>query len=284
MKEQPGAAGPVKTPDAGDEFLAKAAAKHFLTLGFKVTKPDGTAVLETRSSFVVEIRGLWLLITAGHIVRNLCRYKEQGFELSNFLLQEILDLGLELPVPMVFDPHECLFIDQDCGDYAAWQLNDNEVRLLKAGGIEPVNIANIKGEPKDYPVLALVGIPTESLEQVRSDRHVFQVAMIPLALIDHDLTEDEREQGLHRAQLLQQPVALVRDIDGMSGGPIFGVRRLPAETQYTIVGVQSGWFRESRITTFFEIHRLMFALDRMIERRMATEPEPPQSADEVASE
>ena len=41
----------------------------------------------------------------------------------------------------------------------------------------------------------------------------------------------------------------VFDVNGMSGGPIYGVKTMNGEARYFIAGIQSGWFPSQRIVT-----------------------------------
>jgi hypothetical protein len=69
----------------------------------------------------------------------------------------------------------------------------------------------------------------------------------------------------------------IKEMDGMSGGPIFGfIRRPGLPTPYTIVGVQSWWNKDRRIAFGSSLPvimgRLEWALQAVAQRRIAGPP------------
>ena len=238
-----------------DEFLA-AAIHHFVAMAFVTTMPNGEVLPEMRSCFVAEIEGEWLLVTAGHVIRTLRGYAALGRTLSHFELHDKWSGRRFAPYDGVlfhFDPAECLFFDQADADYAAWLLDDMTIRGLRAGGVRPIEeVAWRARMPAAYNALLLVGLPKETLVQ-RGSRMDAAPTLIPLELVDAPtLLEKPLHPDVFVARLLQSDQPVVENVDGMSGGPIFGVwREDSGVVKYQLVGVQSGWLRPSRRVTFY---------------------------------
>ena len=257
------------------DFLRLAAGKHFFVMTFKATKPDGSTLLCTRSWFAVEAAGLWLAVTAGHVVRGLREDVERGVVLSHFELDDQMAGRSFTPsgVPIFFDPHKCLAIQEAWGDYAAWVLDPLSVACLKRGGIVPMSdIAWGGGALAEYENLLLVGVPKETYLQLSLTRHEISPTIIPLRLDEDALPEESRHPNLHSAWLVQQSEidgASVRDIDGMSGGPIFGLQIVDGEQRYFLVGVQSGWYESRRLATFYAAGPFLDHVQRHIENQKA---------------
>jgi len=55
------------------------------------------------------------------------------------------------------------------------------------------------------------------------------------------------------------------DLAGMSGSPVFGMRRVEGTLKYWLVGIQSGWFERSRKLTIYPIAGLLHELNSIVE-------------------
>jgi hypothetical protein len=190
----------------------------FLLITFVTTKPDGSGLRETRSAFVVDVPGVWLLMTAGHVLRTL---REEYPRL----------------------------LDETWGDFGPIPLDALTVSQLKTGGVVAIEESTWGTRPLDeYVHLLLTGVPSETVKHERGQM-VLRHTLIPLALCPSDEQPPAGRVGKFKARLLQDDTdrAQLDDIDGMSGGPIFGIRDVDGLARYLLVGVQSGWLRPSRI-------------------------------------
>jgi len=256
-------------PSRSGAFLPQAA-RHFLILGFKVQAPERAAVGEFRSCFVVEVEGNWVLITAGHVIEGLCKYLDAGYSLSSFELHDKLT-GHNFPHGVIFpfDPRECGWIKQDWGDFAAWLLEPLTIAALKAGGVQPIAQQAWGDDPIDgYDHLLLIGVPAEACRHVAGKHFQVKATLIPLKLCTTPTsTVEPLHPNMRAARMIQRSDGLaVGDLDGMSGGPIFGVRDTDKGSVYFVAGIQSGWLPESRIVLFFPIRGyLHFVQNAVIE-------------------
>jgi hypothetical protein len=165
-------------------------------------------------------------------------------------------------VPFDFDPARCPAIDEADGDYAIWFLDPLTVQQLKKGGVQPLDERAWADDPSaEYDVLLLVGLPAEGSEHVGGARFSVKPTLIPLEMCPPPSTSEPLGPDVRTARLMQgEGPQAVRDIGGMSGGPIFGLRNVGGAMRYFVAGVQSAWYRESRIVKFYGARRFLAAV------------------------
>jgi len=240
----------------GGQLMLDRTGRHFLLITFVTTKPDGSRLRETRSAFVVDVLGVWLLMTAGHVLRTLREeYPRLGVMTSRFELQDRFagsSFSGHAGVPFHFDSTMCMELDETWGDFGLVPLDALTVSQLKTGGVVAIEESTWSTCPLDeYVQLLLTGVPSETVKH-EPGQMVLRHTLIPLELCPLDEQPPAGRVGKFKARLLQDDIDLAKldDIDGMSGGPIFGIRDVDGLARYFLVGVQSGWLRPSRIVTF----------------------------------
>lgn len=252
--------------EASTAFLRDAAAKHFLCMSYRASHngaPYGQ-VQYFASCFVVDVEGLWILVTAGHVINGIREGMDAGVSVHNFNLHDKLaGHPYRYPVPYPFDLEYWAVIESDGADYAAAALPEMVVRSLAAGGIKPIREHTWGSEPFDqYPYWLLAGIPHES-QAVVNERTVLKLTLMPMKPASPPShVKDAPDTRIH-AQLISQPgldPVTIDDIAGMSGGPIFGLRADSERMHYWLIGVLSGWYAVSRIAYFCPLPRFLAAI------------------------
>jgi hypothetical protein len=61
----------------------------------------------------------------------------------------------------------------------------------------------------------------------------------------------------------------IKDIDGMSGGPVFALKKVDGVWKYKVIGVQSGWYPSARIIAACPISSFGVALEEAVESAKA---------------
>lgn len=241
--------------DVTPSFIAKCVGKHFLALSYRAQIPGEPAQDCFASCFVINVDGLWVLITAGHVINEIKGNIAKGIRHSAFHLHDVAaGHNFQCSVPINFDPEEWIvFEDERIGaDYAAWPLHFLFVRNLEKGGIEPLT-ENAWGEPPfdQFSPWLMAGVPAESAHAGRTG-----ATRIHLTALVLDPTERPAEakvvDGRTFAKIRAAPKdrAKVNDITGMSGGPVYGVRTKANTFSYWVIGVQSSWFSGPRVVSF----------------------------------
>lgn len=225
---------------------------HFVTLSC-VQQPPGNKPekLLFFSGFVVEIGDEWFYITAGHILRDIRRAQEGGSTLDVWRLGDntARHSFKDTAVPFDFELDQWFVLeDAELGlDYAAVPLLPFFRRQLEVGGVQPID-RRAWGTPDmahDHWVLA--GTPSESV--IYDGETIITARFVTVLLEPADVPPDAglKAENQFYARLTEGSESALKNIDGMSGGPIFMLISDGDKWRYAVIGVQSGWYRSSRV-------------------------------------
>jgi len=240
--------------------------RHFVNLcwidetaGVRAEANSGHGTPFTTSGFIISVRGIWLLVTAGHILSDLEDAKAKGQRLTNLALDDTWSPTARHP-NMFFDfdgaPKHHVYNKENGEDYGVICLRNNVCDLLKANGAEAIDeLAWKVALPGDFDRYFLLGTPDELIDvDTVGGLHVKR----PLVMFEVERTDSPPEclatfpriyyrMSKHIVDANTRADELT-DIDGMSGCPLIGLKQMPDRTlRYWIIGVQSGWYRTSRI-------------------------------------
>jgi hypothetical protein len=244
-------------------------------VGF-VGEPKGTPTWFSISAFVLIIDGRWILFTAVHVIQRLKLALSQGAEITGWYLNDGV-AGSDMPA-LPYDPALEKWVaidDRDIGiDLAFTVLSPLYAHGLASGGIVPPNdVWWLDVSPHDCMPWFVFGTPSETIRQVPG-RVIAHPTMIPIEPLT-ELPEEARSSSVQLgsnllyAQLSRSspPKNLVpiSDLDGMSGGPVIGLRR-QAESgsehdTLHIVGIQSGWLPRWKILTVSTLQGVLEAIN-----------------------
>lgn len=219
------------------------------------------------SGFLIDVSGLWIFVTAGHIIRDIRTAINAG---STFDIWRLDDQTArqrnEMPaIPYDFDIDNWLVIeDETIGfDYAAIPLDEYYIRHIHAGGGEPITRDTWGDHDLDRDHWALIGIPSESVKYDGKTTLLARFAVIPLEQTDPPTHTEERALFQFYAQITD--MGNVTDLDGMSGGPIFSLKKTEDTWIYHVIGVQSGWYKTPKITAACPIRTFCDGLEEIID-------------------
>ena len=222
------------------------------------------------SACVIKVRCCWFLVSAGHLVTDLKKYVVD--ENARIVTCKLFDPSLTEnnwpPIPFpIFDAGQPTLIadgvpnfsiNEDGNDFLVIGLRPNEIELLAAGGLIPLNESYWEECPETASDYYLVGLPTSLRDggptfssiglRVRGEHSAMVVPVRPCAAPEGVETETERFYAT--VPIIEdvwngKPFS---DIGGMSGGPIFACRSVSdSETEYFLFAIQSAWFPTNRI-------------------------------------
>jgi len=213
--------------------------------------PTGKPVGFNYSGFVVSICGRWNLMTAGHILEDLANNLRDNRII--FDREYLVDCygpnpRTNHPTPFDFEAAPKTFIYRDGLDFGLIGLSDYYVRLLEANGVLPFPAIDWLRQPSDYDFYFLYGLPKE-LNPVDLERK--NLVLNPVMMfVDKLPTRPECAKATDYPRFFGclRDKDEIQSIDGMSGGPIFGMSRDDeGRDRYWAVGVQSGWWPGQRI-------------------------------------
>jgi len=257
------------------QFLRSAAAKHFVLLSYKGALPgkaEADAEFFHASCFVFAMEGIWFLATAGHVISQIEKAVDAGALVFDFVLHDQL-AGKDFPigVPIEFDPKAWLTLDMDDAgfDYAVYAIPELVARNLHAGGIEPIREEGWGAFPySQYPHWLLIGIPSESKKSIGTG-FLLNLTLIPLTESLHPPSTLAKLANRVFAKIRTQPgkdTVEIDDVEGMSGGPVFGVQLVEKEVRYWLIGIQSGFYTNERVVTFLPMTNFLGGLREVIKK------------------
>lgn len=249
-----------------DASFLRSIRRHFVSFGGTLNDLDANGIIigDERpfccSAFVIEIRGVWCLMTAGHVFQEL----DDGIKDGKIRL---LKCGLgdyfsaeakhKEPVPFAYDAeHRITVLREDAGvDFALIPLRPYYRNLIAANGVVPMPVAVWDGRsPPPFAEFALLGLPDEGMSPMERQGErgpqighavtltLVGVQALPAPLPEHVLSPIPRFAGI-----LCDNDSLASAV-GMSGGPIIGVNpRAPGKWDYACVAVQGSWLESKRM-------------------------------------
>lgn len=238
------------------EHFKASAGRHFVTLSCVQTLPDGTEVGHVFSGFIAEVCSAWVFVTAGHILRRFDEAEAAGARFSVWRLgDQTAAMGRfqDTAVPFEFSREEWLVIEKEnVGlDYAVIGLHDHFRRLLEVGGVTALGKTTWAPPMRSDDIQwALMGVPSESVRYDGSTTLLARFVVVRVFAVDEPAEAGIRNTNQVYARLIDGSDAVVADADGLSGGPVFAVSKVNNIWKYSVIGVQSAWYRSQRLIAF----------------------------------
>ena len=251
------------------ESMIKSAGKHFIGLS-GVQETNGQKNAHIFSSFIVDVDGLWILITAGHILRAIQSAINAGSSFDVWRLDDQMASegnGVAFPVPFDFVLQDWFVLeDQAIGlDYAALHLSDYFIRHLKAGGVEPIEESAWGDYIQEHDFWVLFGIPSETVAYDEETQMAARFAVLPLEETDPPKGLISNSGNKFFAKI--SDLGNITDIDGMSGGPVFSLKKVGGVWNYHVIGVQSSWYKSQKILAACPIKSFLVELQRILRQQ-----------------
>lgn len=222
--------------------------------------PKGDAHCFFRSGFVISIRRTWYLATAGHIVKAIeSEVHSRETDVRQFYLVDCFGLGSRSKEPIPFDyagSYKFFRFDKDEGlDFGIIELRPYYRGLLRANGVVAISKKDWRDQNRlRFKKYFMLGLPADCIERrITKQRQGYTVhgKPVPSMVYVSEVKRPKRDwlrpypRFIGRVSVKREPS--VGDIDGMSGGPIFGFSE-HAPGRHFIVAVQSSWRRREGIT------------------------------------
>jgi hypothetical protein len=223
------------------------------------------------SGFLVEGGDVWFYVTAGHILRDIRASLANGGEFDVWRLddQTAGNRFNGAAIPYAFDIDKWLVIDdEDVGlDYAALPLDTIYRLQLKAGGAIPIDKVAWGDHVTEHDQWALVGIPYETVAYDQENIITGRIAVMPLEPAEEPAVAGRKAENQFYARLTD--LGNVKDIGGMSGGPVFALKKVEGEWKYKVIGVQSTWYPSARTIAACPFVSLGASLEELVEAAKA---------------
>lgn len=246
---------------------------HFVTLSCVQRLPgEEKEKILVFSGFLIESGGLWFYVTAGHILRKVRAAVAAGAEFDVWRLddQTAGNRFSGMAVPYAFDLNDWMVIeDEELGlDYAAVPLSWIYCRQLQEGGAAPISKVAWGDHVIEHDQWALVGVPSETVKYDQETVITGQIVVMPLEEAGEPEGAGRKANNQFYAQL--KDLGNIKDIAGMSGGPVFALKKVEGVWRYKVIGVQSGWYPSARVIAACPISSFGVALEEIVESAKAT--------------
>lgn len=248
--------------------VAKSVGKHFVTLSCVQQPPDLPESILVFSGFVIDVSGEWFYVTAGHILRDICTAIASG---SSFGVWRIDDqtAGNQFggnAVPYDFNAEAWIVLrDESIGlDYASVHLGDFYRRQLEVGGITAI-AKNAWGDyVTEYDYWVLMGVPSETIVYDGSAVISARLVMLPLISAEEPIDAGDKAKNRFYAKPIKGSENIFKDAGGLSGGPVFALKKQGEEWKYNVIGIQSAWYHTSRTLAICPFSSFGFALEKLV--------------------
>jgi len=185
----------------------------------------------------------------------------------------------KVAIPFDFDLDSWIVVENSAIglDYAAVALHPIYVRQLQAGAAVPIGNDAWGDHVTEHDFWALVGIPSETVEYDLETMISGRVIVMPLEAAEEPEAAGRTAENKFFARI-KDPGA-VANIDGMSGGPVFSLKKIEGMWRYKIIGVQSSWYPSARVIAACPIASLGAELERLVEtaRNLMNTPAEPSN-------
>ena len=249
------------------ERFLRAVGRHFVTLSCVQQVPGETEEkILVFSGFLAEAGDAWFYVTAGHILRDVDTALRGGAKFDVWRLddQTAGNHFKGAAIPYAFDIKKWLVIeDKTIGlDYAVVPLETTHCLSLQAGGAVPIDKEAWGDQVTEYDQWALVGIPSETVAYDQKTTITGRVVVMPLDRADEPAGAGRKAENQFYARI--RDLGNVTDIDGMSGGPVFALKKIAGEWKYKVIGVQSAWYQSTRTIAACPFSSLGMELEALV--------------------
>ena len=278
---QIGAGGDGSSMEQGNEAVAFFG-QHFVSLGWLDRSPErsdennGLGRPMAVSGFVFSVGDCWFLITAGHILENIDEARKKGQVLSGFHLIDGWSHERTYSCTIPFDFDEALKIpiyEKELGlDYGIIVLRKMHRDLLTSNGIKAIDEEGWKHNVDErFDSYIMLGIPSEltfilnhgGRSQIWD--HCVIIYLTPTEAPARMRTERPRFYAKVPPNLTTTTDESITDLDGMSGSPIFGIKKCSGgQSRYWLVALQSSWMRSERVIAACLTINLGQAIERIL--------------------
>jgi hypothetical protein len=249
--------------------VARTVGKHFVTLSCVQHPPDDSPEkVLVFSGFIVDVLGEWFYVTAGHILRDIHTALSSGSSFDVWRLddQTAGNRFNGMAVPYEFDENRWLVLRNEVTglDYAAVHLEAFYRRQLEAGEVAAIAKSAWSDHATEHDYWVLVGIPSESVDYDGKTIITARVVVSPLILTEEPNSAGDKALNQFYATLIDGSERFFKDPDGMSGGPVFALKKCDNQWRYGVIGVQSAWYPTSKTLAICPFSSFGNALEEIV--------------------
>lgn len=210
------------------------------------------------SGFILDLGEQWYWVTAAHVFDHKevgveARRREGSISIDECTLNDSFTAsgGKWNPIPFNYWDYDsvCCYDEAQGLDFCAVKLSGHHRQLLEANGVVPLSEENWQHDDlSHFDGFCLIGLPQE-LEDTsitaESDGYHVKTKPTPAAVyvsrVEHVPTDCVKPTPRFVGRVQEQ----AGNVEGMSGGPIFGVHE--SDPTHFLIALQSSWLRQRRL-------------------------------------
>ena len=228
----------------------------------------GPTLVQCFSGFLLTHRGVCVFVTAGHGLQKLDRQLEEGsieIVAARIIDSFRRDAKHDIPVPFEYATADRAYAnDDEAGvDFGLVRIRPYFLKTIEAQGVRPIGVggwANFESDEFDH--FYLVGVPRERVVVEGEESSHVTLSLTLLGLTQVEVPPECAKQNERFAARIND-LGSLEDIDGMSGGPIYGV--IPGTPpQYRLAAVQSAWLDSRQIILACRIDVLLAVVEQYL--------------------
>jgi len=224
--------------------------RHVVPIYFDLRKDDERRHI-IFTAFLFSVYDRWLLMTAGHCITNMQKWRAYGYEVVACRLLDGLGSNAKFkdhPVPFDYDEAQPIMLGiHETWDYGVLFPSDNTRALLEANGVVPFTEQSWEPLVEHFETFRLVGIPAELT--VETTPQELSITMLFPRLIE----EAQRPEGFEDTDAPMFYASLppsnpLSGLEGLSGSPIIGLAFVEGQLRYWLHAMQVSALRGKYIS------------------------------------
>lgn len=212
------------------------------------------------SGFVMSFEDRWYLATAGHVVKAIENNRTNGLTRSRSF--GIIDHGGVEAVhresyPFDYESAEKYWVEDEDGlDFGFIEIKPFYRKLMEANSVTAIDESHWDRDESEYEEYFVMGLPSDQqirLGGIERDEVTLEgwarIIVMPILKVSDDDAPPQKSTQVIFARVRDERVTNVKDVDGFSGSPVFGMGpkdeqgRLP----YRVVAMQYAWDQKKRV-------------------------------------
>jgi hypothetical protein len=230
----------VKLPEEWrDDKLVGFFLRHVVPIYIMLVK-DGVRCPLVFTAFVFSVYDRWLLMTAGHCITDIRRYREElGYRLDESTLLDSLnsDAKFKEPVPFNYDDATPTMLGlHHTWDYGVLYVNPLLRANLEANGVKAFTEESWDSKIEGIGRYKLLGLPDELTDHFNVN-HVQVTPIFPT--VERVETRPEGfEETTAEMFYGRLPTKPIKSLKGMSGGPVLAFAHVDGRLRYWLKAMQ----------------------------------------------
>ncbi|TWT49235.1 hypothetical protein Pla22_44270 [Rubripirellula amarantea] len=239
------------------DYVASLFGNHMVLLCVEYSKANGGADYTLITGFVIESGNDWVIATSGHKLADTERHlKNNKIEIIGGRLVDCLgsdaifldDASASIPMSYTdFEFRHHVYFKEEGLDYGYLVIPELVRNNLEANRITPLMETQCASLDQEFDTYFVVGVPSEKAQPTPENNGLsFRHGVLALERTFDPPATLIKQVDRFYGRIVD--LGDLTDIDGFSGGPVFGMTDDPSGLpSLALVGLQSGWDKDKQV-------------------------------------